>query len=72
MERISIKYFKNKMWDDLSKYCLQDVAVTRDIYDYGLKTGKVKFKNKWNRLVECPVDFTFSPKEDAGVQMSLL
>jgi DEAD/DEAH box helicase domain-containing protein len=68
----AIKYYKNKMWEELSKYCLQDVAVTRDIYDVGLKTGKVKFKNKWNRLIECPVDFTFTPKKDAGVQMSLI
>jgi DEAD/DEAH box helicase domain-containing protein len=68
----AIKYFKNKMWDDLSKYCLQDVAITRDVYDYGLKHGKIKFKNKWNRLIECPVDFTFTPKKDAGMQMSLL
>ncbi len=68
----AIKYYKAKDWDSLSKYCLQDVAVTRDIYDYGLKNGKVKFKNKWNRLVECDVDFTFTPKKDAGVQMSLL
>jgi DEAD/DEAH box helicase domain-containing protein len=68
----AIKYYKNKMWDELKKYCLQDVAVTRDLYDHGLKTGKVKFKNKWNRLIECPVDFTFTPKKDAGVQMSLL
>ncbi len=68
----AIKYFKHQQWDELSKYCLQDVAVTRDVYDYGLKNGKVKFKNKWNRLIECPVDFTFTPKKDAGVQMSLL
>ncbi len=68
----AIKYFKNKMWDELEKYCLQDVEVTRDLHDYGLKTGKVRFKNKWNRLIECPVDFTFTPKKDAGVQMSLL
>jgi len=68
----AIKYYKAKDWDSLSKYCLQDVAVTRDIYDYGLKTGKVKFLNKWNRLIECDVDFTFTPKKDAGVQMSLL
>ncbi|CAN5283406.1 hypothetical protein BH10PAT2_BH10PAT2_3260 [soil metagenome] len=68
----AIKYFKSKDWDSLSKYCLQDVAVTRDIYDYGLKNGKVKFLNKWNRLIECDVDFTFTPKKDAGVQMSLL
>ncbi len=68
----AIKYFHAKDWESLSKYCLQDVAVTRDIYDFGLKTGKVKFKNKWNRLIECPVDFSFTPKKDAGVQMSFL
>lgn len=68
----AIKYFKAEQWDELSKYCLQDVTVTRDVYDYGLRTGKVKFKNKWNRLVECEVDFSFLPKKDNGTQMSLI
>lgn len=68
----AIKYFNTKQWDKLEKYCIQDVAVTRDVYDYGLKKGHVKFKNKWNRLVDCPVDFTFTPKKDAGLQMSLI
>jgi len=68
----AIKYFQSKNWEALSKYCLQDVAVTRDIYDFGLSKGQVKFRNKWNRLVECPVDFSFTPKKDNGVQMSLL
>lgn len=66
----AIKYFQSKNWDALEKYCLQDVAVTRDVYDYGLQKGHVKFKNKWNRLVECPVDFTFTPKKESGQQMS--
>lgn len=68
----AIKYYELQQWDKLEKYCLQDVTVTRDIYDQGLKRGKVKFKNKWNRLIEAPVDFSFTPKKDAGVQMSLL
>jgi len=68
----AIKYFQTKQFDKLRDYCLQDVTVTRDIYDYGLKKGQVKFRNKWNRLIECPVDFSFTPKKDAGVQMSLL
>lgn len=66
----AIKYFKAKQWEELAKYCNQDVCVTRDLYDYGLRNGKVKFKNKWNRLVECPVDFSFTPKVSAGTQMS--
>ena len=68
----AIKYFKNQEWDKLEKYCIQDVAVTRDVYDYGLQKGHVKFKNKWNRLIEAPVDFSFTPTKDDGVQMSLL
>ncbi len=68
----AIKYYKNQEWDKLSEYCLQDVAVTRDVYDFGLQKGHVKFKNKWNRLIECPVDFSFTPQKDAGVQMSLI
>jgi DEAD/DEAH box helicase domain-containing protein len=68
----AIKYFKMKQWDKLRDYCLQDVAVTRDVYDFGLQKGVVKFKNKWNRLIECPVDFSFAPQRDAGMQMSLL
>lgn len=68
----AIKYYRAQQWDKLEKYCIQDVAVTRDIYDFGLKKGQVKFRNKWNRLIECSVDFSFTPQKDAGVQMSLL
>lgn len=68
----AIKYYQTKQWEKLEKYCIQDVAVTRDVYDFGLQKGYVKFKNKWNRMIECPVDFSFTPQKDAGVQMSLI
>lgn len=68
----AIKYYRTGQLDKLKDYCLQDVAVTRDVYDAGLKTGKVKFKNKWNRLIDCDVDFTFTPQKNAGVQMALI
>jgi len=68
----AIKYFKSGQLDKLKEYCLQDVKVTRDIYDHGLKKGQVKFRNKWNRLIEAPVDFSFVPQKNVGVQMSLI
>lgn len=68
----AIKYYRTGQLDKLRDYCLQDVAVTRDIYDHGLKTGKVKFKNKWNRLIEADVDFSFNVQKNAGIQMSLI
>ena len=48
------------------------MRVTRDVYDYGLKHGLVKFRNKWNRLIEASVDFSFKPQKAAGTQMSLI
>lgn len=68
----AIMYYHQGEWDKLRDYCLRDVEVTRDVYDFGLNKGKVKFKNKWNRLIECPVDFSFTPSKNAGMQMSLL
>ena len=68
----AIKYYRNNQLEKLKEYCLQDVKVTRDVYDYGLKNGKVKLRNKWNRFIECEVDFSFTPKHNAGVQMALM
>lgn len=68
----AIEYYRTHQLEKLEKYCLQDVKVTRDIYDFGFKHGKVSFRNKWNRLIECQVDFSFTPKKNTGVQMALI
>lgn len=68
----AIQYYQNGQLDKLAKYCLQDVAITRNLYDYGLQKGHVKFRNKWNRLITCEVDFSFAPDRGNGVQMSLI
>ena len=68
----ALKYYEQKKLKKLADYCLMDVRITRDVYDYGKKHGHIKFKNKWNRVVRVKVDFSFS-KDDEGskVQMSL-
>ena len=68
----AIRYYHNGDLSSLEKYCLEDVKLTRDIYDYGLKNGTVKFRNKWNRLIKAPVDFTFIAQKANGTQMSFL
>lgn len=56
--------------EKLQKYCESDVLITRDVYDYGLKYGHLKYKDKWNtpRVVE--VDFSHPPKK-SEVQIGL-
>lgn len=67
----AIRYYQNQEFDKLASYCMKDVEITRDLYDYGLKHGNVKYKNHWNNLIEAPVDFTFTPQQDS-LQMTLL
>lgn len=61
----AIKYLRNNDWDSLIKYCLDDVRVTKDIYEYGLNHGhifytdygrKEKIKASWSKEENMNVD----------------
>lgn len=68
----AIKYYNQGRYKELEEYCLMDVELTRDLYDYGLRKGKLPYVNKWNRKLETPVDFSYKPKKMMGTQMTLL
>lgn len=67
----AITYYHDGNWEDLEKYCLQDVKVTLDLYDYGVKNKKLMFKNKWNNVIEVPVMFGEEKTEKSKVQTTL-
>lgn len=50
--------------DNLKKYCEMDVEVTKGVYDYGMKNGRLKFKDHWNELREIAVDFSYPKNEN--------
>ena len=41
----AILYFQNGRMDLLKKYCLDDVKITKQVYDYALKNGKLLYKD---------------------------
>lgn len=41
----AILYFKQGRWDSLEKYCLDDVKITKQIYDYALKNQKLLYRD---------------------------
>lgn len=47
-------YYKNQEWDKLIKYCLDDVRVTKEVYDYGNRHGHIWFENN-NQRQSIPV-----------------
>jgi len=37
----AIKFFREGRMDELKRYCLDDVRITRDLYEFGLKDGYI-------------------------------
>jgi DEAD/DEAH box helicase domain-containing protein len=40
-----VEWWQQGLYDKVREYCIQDVKVTRQIYEYALKHGKLKFKD---------------------------
>ena len=55
----AIKMYHEGRMDDLKKYCLDDVRITKDVYEYGCREGKILFTSSWDyKTYEIPVDWT--------------
>ena len=67
----AIALWKNGQISDLKKYCLNDVKLTRGIYDYGQKYGRLLYQDFFETR-EIPVKFA-QPKarENVVTQASL-
>lgn len=58
---MAIDYYKEGKWDELKKYCMDDVLLTKELFDYGVlnkeiqflnETGKVSIKVDWAKYLE--------------------
>ncbi len=58
----AILYWQKRDEVSLAKlkfYCEEDVRLTKEIYDYGLKNKKLIFKDYWNTVRTIDVDFSY-------------
>src|SRR3989338_8134994 len=60
----AIKLFREGRLDELKKYCMDDVRITKDLYEYGIKHGKIRFtSNRDYQTYEVPVNWGNALKE---------
>lgn len=41
----SVRWWQEGLYDKVREYCIQDVKITRDLYDYALANGALKYKD---------------------------
>ena len=60
----AIQLYKDGKIAELKKYCIDDVRITKDVYEYGLKHGKISFvSNRDYQTHEVPIDWGGAMKE---------
>lgn len=59
----AIRWYRSGELDKLARYCLDDVEITRDVYEYGLAHGVVYYMNSG---VKTPVKATWASGETIG------
>lgn len=56
----AVEWFKAGEWEKIEKYCLDDVRITRDIYEFGKKYAQLYYTDI-KGLRAFPVNFTHTP-----------
>lgn len=68
----AVRWWREGNIKDIKKYCEQDVKVTKEVFEYAMENGHVKFKDG-HRKKEIPLDTAhWEIKEDAAMTHSLL
>ena len=68
---LAIEYFRKGEWDKLEKYCLNDVAITKNLYEFALKNQKLLYKNFSGKVIDIPLSLSGSPDNAGTVSLSL-
>ncbi len=67
----AVRWWREGKINEIKKYCLQDVKVTKEIFEYALKNGHVKFKDGRQKR-DIPIDTsTWGEKEESSMTHAL-
>lgn len=67
---LAIEYFRDGLWKELEDYCLSDVKITKELFEYGKQHGKLYYETHRGKR-EIPVRFQQLRQEPTAVSLSL-
>ncbi|MDO8527577.1 MAG: ribonuclease H-like domain-containing protein [Deltaproteobacteria bacterium] len=61
----AIRYWNRQELDKLKSYCLEDVRITKEVFEYGVKHREILFTDKFGKgNLKAPVTWSFEQKEE--------
>lgn len=71
---MAVEYWRKGEIDKLREYCLQDVRVTRDVYDFALQNSCVAFNDRQGQRQQIPLPLSLpdtEPKQAINLSLGL-
>ncbi len=63
----AITWWQNGEIDKIIKYCIEDVKITKELYDFALKNGKLKYKDfTTGKILDIPLNTSGWEKKEEG------
>lgn len=67
---MAIDYYKEGKWEELKQYCMDDVMVTKKLFDYGMEKGEIFYLNEFGK-VSIPVSWKKYMEDSGKDEMAL-
>jgi DEAD/DEAH box helicase domain-containing protein len=67
----AVEFFRRGEIDKLRDYCLQDVKVTKEVYEYALKTKTLRYRDRGGQLMQFPIDLSYKVEQKKPISMTL-
>ena len=67
----AVEWWKEGKVEEIKTYCLQDVRVTKGVYEYGLRHGALAFMDRTGARKGIPVQFGFEEAKAPVVNLTM-
>lgn len=67
----AVEWWKQGEKEKVKKYCLDDVRVTKEVYEYGLKYKALAYQDRGGERKGIPVDFELKKTEDVKINLTM-
>lgn len=68
---MAIEYFRKGEIEKLREYCLQDVKVTKDVYEFGRREGHIFFKDRSGEKVKVPSNYLLETADRPPINLTM-
>ena len=67
----AVEWWRQGEKEKVKQYCLDDVRVTKEVYEYGLKYGALAYADHFGTRKGIPVDFAFKAASAPAINLTM-